>query len=97
MKFVTAIINGFAIKEGTSKAGKPYTLFYFSAHETDVTGARIPCEIITGDGQARDILAKHLNTGDELQVPFSRTDTFAGKPQYNVDSVITRPDFDLVR
>lgn len=65
--------------------------------ETDLNGARIPCEITTFDGTARDKLAAHLKTGEEIQIPFNRSDVFAGKPQYNVDSIINHKDFELVR
>lgn len=97
MKLVTVVISGISVKSGTSKAGNPYTLYYFSGHETDLTGSRIPCEIITGDGVVRDKLTQYVNK-DEIQVPFTRADVFAGKPQYNVDNVlILHSEFDLVR
>ena len=97
MKLVTVVLSGFTVKSGTSKAGNAYTLYYFSGHETDLTGSRIPCEIITGDTAVRDKLSQFMNK-DELQVPFTRADVFAGKPQYNVDNgLIAHPEFDLVR
>lgn len=98
MKLVTVLIVAFASRDFKGKDGKPdSTQFTFLGMETDLNGARIPCEIKTFDGAIRDKIALHVKSGEELLIPFNRSDVFAGKPQYNVDSIINHPDYELVR
>lgn len=98
MKLVTVLIQDFSSRTFKGKDGKPDSLqFTFLGMETDLNGARIPCEIKTFDGEARDKIAMHVKTGQEILIPFNRSDVFAGKPQYNVDSIVNHPDYELVR
>lgn len=90
MKLVSVLLGNFDVKQvGEKKTNK----FVFYGMETDLNGARIPIELQTFNEDIKNKLMQYCNTKDELLIPFSNFNQFAGKYQYNIDSIITHPDF----
>ena len=90
MKLVTALLSNFDVRQfGEKKTNK----YVFQAMETDLNGARIPCEIQTFNEDAKNKLMQFCNTQEQIFIPFSNQNFFMGKNQYTVDSIISHPDF----
>jgi len=90
MKLVTALLSNFDVKQvGEKKTNK----YVFQAMETDLNGARIPCEIQTFNEDAKNKLMQFCNTQEQIFIPFSSQNFFMGKNQYTVDSIISHPEF----
>lgn len=90
MKIVTALLSNFDVKQvGEKKTNK----YVFQAMETDLNGARIPCEIQTFNEDAKNKLMQFCNTQEQIFIPFSSQNFFMGKNQYTVDSIISHPEF----
>lgn len=90
MKLVSVLLKGFDVKQvGEKRTNK----FVFHAMETDLNGARIPVELQTFNEEIKNKLIQYSNSSEELLIPFSNSNLYAGKNQYNIDSIITHPDF----
>lgn len=90
MKLVSVLLKNFDVKQvGEKKTNK----YVFHAMETDLNGARIPVELQTFNDDIKNKLMQHCNAQEELFIPFSNSNLYAGKNQYNIDSIITHPDF----
>jgi len=90
MKLVSLFLKNFDIKVvGEKKTNK----YVFHAMETDLNGARIPVELQTFNEEIKNKLIQHCNADDELLIPFTNSNIYAGKTQYNIDGIITHPDF----
>lgn len=90
MKLVSVLLKNFDVKVvGEKKTNK----YVFHAMETDLNGARIPVELQTFNDEIKNKLMQHCNVQEELLIPFSNSNLYAGKNQYNIDSIITHPDF----
>jgi hypothetical protein len=90
MKLVTVLLSNFDVK---TVGEKKTTKYIFNAMETDLNGARIPCEIQTFNEDAKNKLMSHCNSQEQIFIPFSSTNFYMGKNQYTVDSIISHPDF----
>jgi len=89
MKLVTVLLRNWDVKQvGEKKSNK----FLFEAMETDLNGARIPVEIQTFSDDIKNKLSPHSNSS-EILIPFSSLNSYMGKTQYTVDSIILHPDF----
>lgn len=90
MKFVTVLVKNVETKlVGEKKTPK----YVFHGMETDLNGSRIPVELQTFNEEISKRLIAQINTQEEILVPFSNSNIYAGKTQYNVDSICTHPDF----
>lgn len=90
MKLVSLLLKNFDTKVvGEKKTNK----YVFHAMETDLNGARIPVELQTFNEEIKNKLIQHCNAADELLIPFTNSNIYAGKTQYNIDGIITHPDF----
>lgn len=92
MKLVTVLLNNFDVKQ---VGEKKTTKYIFAAMETDLNGARIPCEIQTFNEEIKNKLVSHCNTQEQIFIPFSSNNFYMGKQQYTVDSILTHPDFNI--
>ena len=90
MKLVTVLLSNFDVK---TAGEKKTTKYIFNAMETDLNGARIPCEIQTFNEDAKNKLMQFCNTQEQIFIPFSSQNFFMGKNQYTVDSIISHPEF----
>lgn len=91
MKLVTIVLlPNFAIKHVGEKKS---TKYIFNGMETDLNGARIPTELQTYNEDIKNILLKYNHLNSEILVPFFSFNTYMGKNQYTVDSIILHPDF----
>lgn len=90
MKLVTVLLSNFDVK---TVGEKKTTKYIFNAMETDLNGARIPCEIQTFNEDAKNKLMQFCNTQEQIFIPFSSQNFFMGKNQYTVDSIISHPEF----
>lgn len=90
MKFVSVIVKNVETKlVGEKKTPK----FVFQGMETDLNGARIPVELQTFNETISKSLMAQINNPEPVMIPFSNSNIYAGKTQYNVDSICTHPDF----
>lgn len=90
MKLVSVLVKNFEVKQvGEKKTNK----YVFLGMETDLNGARIPVELQTFNDDIKNKLMPFLNSEHELLIPFSNSNLYAGKIQYNIDGIITHPDF----
>lgn len=90
MKLVTVLLSNFDVK---TVGEKKTTKYIFNAMETDLNGARIPCEIQTFNEDAKNKLMQFCNIQEQIFIPFSSQNFFMGKNQYTVDSIISHPEF----
>ena len=90
MKLVSILLKGFDIRQVGANKTNIYT---FSAMETDLNGARIPVELQTFNEEAKNKIAQHLNSQEELLIPFTEIKDFRGVNQYSINNIITHPDF----
>lgn len=90
MKFVSIIVKNVETKlVGEKKTPK----FIFSGMETDLNGARIPVELHTFNEAISKSLLNQINSPEPVLIPFSHSNVYMGKTQYNVDSICSHPDF----
>lgn len=90
MKLVSVLLKKFDVKQvGEKKTNK----FLFLGMETDLNGARIPVELQTFNDDIKNKLMPFCNSPQELLIPFSNSNIYAGKTQYNIDGILTHPDF----
>lgn len=93
MRLVSVVIlnKQFDVRQVGAKNSNIYT---FSAMETDLDGARIPCEIQTFKDDVKDFLLKRADSTTNLLIPFNSLSNYGNKNQYTVDPVLLNSNFD---